>query len=788
MEEDTTSTLTKKYVSATDRQSSRTTKSTSTTSSSESKKIIRFGNWLAGLCAVGGAILTGSELRLSQVMENQAQSAFYQLRGSITPPDNIVILAIDDDSISKPEQYYRSNPQKFAFFEPLQTFPFKREAYARVIEKLSQAGASAIALDIVFDLPSSHGVEDDKKFLAALQRYGSKVSLAAFYEEFFEGRQQQQFVRQLRQPQEMFRASSALVGSVNFPLELAADGKIHRLASEYLKQSVQSSLFSDSVVDKLPDFDTATLRAANIDFPKPKGDRIYFRGGAGTFETIPFWQVLDPDFWNNNLNSGKVFRNKIVIIGATAQLSNDFHPVAVNWLFAERMAGVEIHANAIATLMEGNAIAIAIPNLWTRSLFVFVLVGGIAYLVARNKHNRIKILVSFACAIIWGGVSYITFISTQLFFPTAIPIIAIVAVAMSYLTCEIVLQQLRKKQLVDIIRKNPSSRIAQEILSQQEEIRDLLLQRELEISGKMLDGRYRIVKVLGSGGFSETYIAEDTRLPGNPLCVVKQLQPVNNKPEQMEVARRLFSSEAQTLQKLGSYSQIPQLLAYFEEEDEFYLVQEYILGNALSQEIPSGKRNNQEFVIEMLCDILQTLAFVHENGVIHRDIKPSNIMRRKSDRKLVLIDFGAVKQVSTDLLENLEQTAITIGIGTKGYAPTEQCLGKPQYSSDIYAVGMIAIKALTGIPPHELEHDESGQLIWLDKADVNHYFAEILNKMVCESFQKRYQSTSEVITALNQLILSQNIPSPSSNNSSINTLALDDCDTPTTPWDGLSEK
>ncbi len=786
MEEDTTSTLTKKYVSATDRQSGRTTKSTSTTSSKESQKIIRLGNWLAGLCAVCGAILTGSELRLSQMMENQAQSAFYQLRGSIAPPENIVILAIDNDSISKPEQYYRSNPQKFAFFEPVQTFPFKREAYAQVIEKLYQAGASAIALDVVFDLPSSHGAEDDKKLLGALQRYGSKISLAAFYEEFFDGRQQ--LVKQLRQPQEMFRASSALVGSVNFPLELEADGKIHRLASEYLKQSIQSSLFSDSVVDKLPDFDTATLRAANIDFPKPKGDRIYFRGGVGTFETIPFWQVLDPDFWNNNLNSGKVFKNKIVIIGATAQLSNDFHPVAVNWLFAERMPGVEIHANAIATLMEGNAIAIAIPNLLTRSLFVFILVGGIACLVSRNKYNRIKILSSFACAIIWGGISYITFISTQLFFPTAVPIMAMVAVGMSYLVSEIILQQFRKKQLVDIIRKNPSSRIAQEILSQQEEIRDLLLQRELEISGKILDGRYRIVKVLGSGGFSETYIAEDTRLPGNPLCVVKQLQPVNNKPEQMEVARRLFSSEAQTLQKLGSYPQIPQLLAYFEEEDEFYLVQEYILGNALSQEMPSGKCNNQAFVIEILSNILQTLAFVHKNGVIHRDIKPSNIMRRKSDRKLVLIDFGAVKQVSTDLLENLDQTAMTIGIGTKGYAPTEQCLGKPQYSSDIYAVGMIAIKALTGIPPHELEHDESGQLIWLDRADVNHYFAEILNKMVCENFQKRYQSASEVITALNKLILSQNIESPSSDNSSINTLSLDDCDTPTTPWDGVSEK
>ncbi|MEA5572259.1 serine/threonine-protein kinase [Calothrix sp. UHCC 0171] len=782
MEEDNTSTLTKKYVSATDHQSSRTTKSTSTSVGNQSKRIIRFGHWLSGLCAVGAAILTGAESPLSQMMENQAQSAFYQFRGAITPPENIVILAIDDESISKPQVYYKNDPQKYAFFEPLQTFPFKRKAYAQVIEKLYQAGASAIALDVVFDLPSSYGVEDDQEFLAALQRYGSRVSLAASYEEFFEGNQV--FTKQLRQPQEMFRASSALVGFVNFPLEV--DGKIHRLASEYLKSSAESEPLRDSLVDILPDFDTATLRAANINFFKPKGDRIYFRGIAGTFEKISFWQVLDPDFWSNNLNSGKVFRNKIVLVGATAKLTQDFHPVAVNWLFPERMSGVEIHANAIATLMEGDAVAIAIPNLLSRSLFVLALVGGSAYLVAKNKYNRIKIVSSIICAIIWGGISYIIFISNQLFFPTAIPAIAMLAIGISYLGSEIAVQQLRKKQLVDIIKKNPSSRIAQEIISQQEDIRELLLQRELEISGKVLDGRYRIVKVLGSGGFSETYIAEDTRLPGNPLCVVKQLQPVNNKPEQMEVARRLFSSEAQTLQKLGSHPQIPQLLAYFEEDEEFYLVQEYIPGNALSQEIPSRKRNEPAFVIEMLQDILKTLAFVHENGVIHRDIKPSNIMRRKSDRQLVLIDFGAVKQVSTDLLENPEQTALTIGIGTKGYAPTEQSLGKPQYSSDIYAVGMIAIKALTGIPPHELERDYNGELMWIDRADVSPHFAQILNKMVSDNFQKRYQSASEVLEALNQLGIAESIESLSSENSSINTLSLDDSDNPTTPWDGLS--
>lgn len=777
MEEESTSTLTKKYVSATEHQSSKMTKSDSTGLTRQSKNIARLGHWLAGAWAIGAALLTGSNLRLPQMMENQAQSAFYQFRGPLIAPENIVILAIDEDSISNSQFYYNTDPEKFADLEPLKAFPFKREAYARVIEKLVLAGARVVALDVVFDTPSSYGEIDDRIFQAALTRYGNRVTLAALYEQF---ETPAGLVTQLRKPLEMLLTGSVSIGSVNFPVEI--DGKVHRLAGEFPKELSQTS---GTLLEKIPDFDTAVLRTANINFPQPKGDRIYFRG-AGTFTTFPFWYVLEQSMWSSNLQGGKVFKDKIVVVGATAKVANDFHPVAINWLFPERMAGVEIHTNAIATLMEGDAIKIAIPNSLARSLFVLALVGGCAYLVAKNKYSRIKILASLGLAIIWGGSSYILFISGQLFFPTAVPVMAMVAIGASYLGVEIAIQQLRKLQLVDIIKKNPHSRIAQEILSQQEDLKDLLIQREIEISGKVLDGRYKIVKVLGSGGFSETYIAEDARLPGNPLCVVKQLQPANNKPEQLQVARRLFNSEAQTLQQLGNHRQIPQLLAYFEEDEEFYLVQEYILGNALSQELPSGKRNYQAYVINILYDILQTLVFVHQNGVIHRDIKPSNIMRRKSDNKLVLIDFGAVKQVSNDLLENKEQTALTIGIGTKGYAPKEQCFGRPQYSSDIYAVGMIGIKALTGIPPHELKHDENDELIWVDFAEVSPSFANILSKMVRDNYQERYQTASQALESLNQLIISEKLQFPTSENSSLNTLSLDDSDTPTTPWDGIS--
>lgn len=162
--------------------------------------------------------------------------------------------------------------------------------------------------------------------------------------------------------------------------------------------------------------------------------------------------------------------------------------------------------------------------------------------------------------------------------------------------------------------------------------------------GQLLDQRYQVLKVLGNGGFGQTYIAKDTRRPGEALCVVKHLKPAISNSKSLENAKRAFYSEAITLEKLGSHDQIPQLLAYFEENQEFYLVQEFVDGHCLSTELLPNQRWNESQVIELLLEVLGILEFIHSQGVIHRDIKPDNIIRRQRDRKLVLVDFGAVKQ------------------------------------------------------------------------------------------------------------------------------------------------
>jgi serine/threonine-protein kinase len=266
---------------------------------------------------------------------------------------------------------------------------------------------------------------------------------------------------------------------------------------------------------------------------------------------------------------------------------------------------------------------------------------------------------------------------------------------------------------------------------------------------QLLDRRYKVIETLGSGGFGQTYIAEDTKLPGSPRCVVKHLKPSSNDPFTLQVARRLFESEAQTLQQLGNHHQIPQLLAFFEENQEFFLVQQLIEGHPISNELAPGKQLSESYVIALFQNILEPLSFVHQSNVIHRDLKPANLIRRKQDGKVVLIDFGAVKEIAATQVTSTGKSQLTVGIGTTGYMPSEQSRGVPRLSSDVYAVGIIGIEALTGMMAHEIQEDaQTGELIWRDRINVSPTLGDIIDKMVRYDFRQRYKSAAEVLEAL----------------------------------------
>jgi serine/threonine protein kinase len=270
------------------------------------------------------------------------------------------------------------------------------------------------------------------------------------------------------------------------------------------------------------------------------------------------------------------------------------------------------------------------------------------------------------------------------------------------------------------------------------------------LTGKVLRNRYRILKFLGGGAFGETYLAEDLDLPNHPQFVVKQLKPKISQAEVLQVARRLFENEARYLYQLGNISpQIPKLLAHFEENGEFYLVQEFVDGDDLSVEIIPSKKWSEQAVIQLLQEILEVLAIVHQQNIIHRDIKPKNLMRRKKDGKIVLIDFGAVKEVKGLGVDTQGQVTSTIVIGSNGYMPNEQANSKPKLASDIYAVGIIGIQALLGKFPQEFQEDpKTGEIIWQNEVNVSKKLANILNKMVHYHFSQRYQSADEALQAL----------------------------------------
>jgi len=279
--------------------------------------------------------------------------------------------------------------------------------------------------------------------------------------------------------------------------------------------------------------------------------------------------------------------------------------------------------------------------------------------------------------------------------------------------------------------------------------------------GQIIGKRYQIIEQIGRGGFGITFKATDTQESGNPVCVVKQFKPQD--PKNWKKGLELFEREAEKLKELGIHDQIPRFIDCFTENQEYYLVQEYIEGHDLSKELQAGKQYGENDVIKLLQDILEILTFVHQNSLIHRDLKPSNIRRRASDGKIVLIDFGSVKEVATRIVNHQGQVNYVTGIHSPGYTPIEQSHGRAAvFASDIYAVGVIAIQALTGIDPSgsPIFNSHPGEIIWHNSAQVSKKLADIIDKMVRRDHNQRYQSAAEALQAINELLIPPPPPPP----------------------------
>jgi hypothetical protein len=278
-----------------------------------------------------------------------------------------------------------------------------------------------------------------------------------------------------------------------------------------------------------------------------------------------------------------------------------------------------------------------------------------------------------------------------------------------------------------------------------------------DMIGKVLQEQYQIVQSLGAGVFGQTYIAINVEQPHHPKCVIKQLKVSSSQPAYLQSLRLHFLTETETLRYLGHHEQIPELIACFEENERFYLVQEFIEGHALTKELPINQRPGylwtESEIIQFLQDVLGILKFVHSQGVIHCDVKPENLIRRACDGKLVLIDFGSIQPINfgIDAVLPIYRVPVT----SLGYIPPEQFIDQTQPNSDIYAVGMIAIQALTGLSPLQLKIDpRSNEFIWRSyDTPVSDYLAAILSQMIRYNYQDRFQSVSEILRVLEQMCM-----------------------------------
>jgi serine/threonine protein kinase, bacterial len=269
----------------------------------------------------------------------------------------------------------------------------------------------------------------------------------------------------------------------------------------------------------------------------------------------------------------------------------------------------------------------------------------------------------------------------------------------------------------------------------------------------LLNNRYRIIKTLGRGGFGETYLTQDNHMPSGRKCVLKQLKPIVKQPKMPPWMKERFQREAAILEELGNgSSQIPQLYAYFSEDDKFYLVQEWIEGLTLNQYWEQEGNLHRDEVRQILQQILPVLDYVHSRRIIHRDIKPENIILRQGDLLPFLIDFGAVKEAIATQVNNNSNSTYSASIGTPGYMSSEQAAGRPIYSSDLYSLGLTAIFLLTGLAPHELETDpRNGEIIWQEKAvNLDPELAQIIDRAVKFHPRDRFATAQEMLAALNQ--------------------------------------
>lgn len=728
---------------------------------------------------VTGLLLGSRWLRLLEPLELSTFDWLTQLRPALPPDPRLLVVTVTEADIQSQDKY-----------------PLTDAVMNQLLARLEQYQPAVIGLDIYRDLPVPPGHAELSNRLSKSDRIipvckttnggnpgtppppgvpESRVGFSDIAVDRPNGIVRRALLSLTLAP----NTTSGCNASLSFSFQLAQ----HYLAKKGIEPEVTAEQYIK--IDKVV-FKPLLPTDGGYQYGDTGGYQLLlnYRSGTSLAREVTLTDVL-----NNRIDPNWV-KDRIVLIGVTATSIDDsfYTPYSSAQELIQKMPGVVVHGQIVSQLLsavlDGRPLFWFWPE-WGEALWIlgWSLTGGILVRVARHP-LQLVLAESLALGLLFG-ISAVLFLESG-WIPVVAPTLGLIAAGTVVLGYS--LYEARKEQS-DFVKKvqeqEQNIALLQALLKEKPPTlppieTDEALTEETEMppsdeedesttlwpqgpqgsqdnAGKgpptkslspkeganLLAGRYKIKRVLGSGGFGLTYLAEDTQRPGAPQCVVKHLRPARRDEKFLQVARRLFRTEAEILEKLGNHPQIPQLLAYFEENQEFYLVQEYIQGHSLTEELPVDKRLPESQVVDLLKGLLEIMIFIHKNSVIHRDIKPSNIIRRQADGQVVLIDFGAVKQIQPQ--DQGDQEGATVAIGTRGYAPPEQYAGHPSFSSDIYALGMIGVQALTGIPPHQLPVSlETGDINWRHLANVSQELGQILEKMVRYHFVERYQSVNVV--------------------------------------------
>ncbi|MBE7385254.1 MAG: adenylate/guanylate cyclase domain-containing protein [Leptolyngbya sp. SIO1E4] len=436
-------------------------------------RVPRWSHWMMAIWAAVGAGAIAVQAPWIQRIEGQAQAFLLALRGPVVPPQDIVILAIDEESLSQGD-FYLAEPEKYAYLEPLQTWPWQRSAYAEAITKLTDAGARVVALDVLLVTPSVYGPEDDDRLQAVLSQRADQVVLAAAFEVSVATGGN---LTQLIQP--IFEDTSFRPGLINVTTD--PDQRVRALPADTLQQLAAAS----GISVEMPAFPNAILTAAQIPTVPLQGDHIFFYGPENTFPTVPFWHLLEPQNWALHEEAG-TFRDKLVLIGPTANSLQDIKRTPTS----DAMPGIEVHAHTLATMIEGQSMAQAFPQPPIRGLVTGLLMAGVGLGLGYRIVRPLGRPVGFAiAAIVWGGIAYLLMAWGYTWIPLAVPVAVLGIGGINYTAAGALSDRLEQQRIRRTLEHYMAPPVVAEILNQPDDYTELVVGKELSAAVLFADIR-----------------------------------------------------------------------------------------------------------------------------------------------------------------------------------------------------------------------------------------------------------------------------------------------------------